>query len=72
MNNMYECNYYKMYFIIFIYLGKIYLLYSWLLGRNDFETVLIDSFNVERIVFGICVYMMWDFCGCKDFRLKRR
>lgn len=52
--------------------GKTHLLYSWLLGRNDLETVPTDSFNVERIVSGTCVYMMWDLCGCKDFRLKRR
>lgn len=52
--------------------GKTHLLYSWLLGRNDLETVPTDSFNVERIVSGTSVYMMWDLCGCKDFRLKRR
>lgn len=52
--------------------GKTHLLYSWLLGRNDLETVPTDSFNVERIVSGTCVYMMWDLCGCNDFRLKRR
>lgn len=62
----------KSYIYLIIYLGKTHLLYSWLLGRNDLETVPTDSFNVERIVSGTCVYMMWDLCGCKDFRLKRR
>ncbi|XP_048737761.1 uncharacterized protein LOC125652519 [Ostrea edulis] len=51
--------------------GKTHLLYSWLLGRNDLDTIPTDSFNVER-VSSDSVYMMWDLCGREDFRLKRR
>ncbi|XP_061194354.1 uncharacterized protein LOC133202529 [Saccostrea echinata] len=52
--------------------GKTLLLYSWVLGTNDLDTVPTDSFNVERVTLDGKVYMMWDLCGRKDFRLKRR
>ncbi|XP_062600690.1 uncharacterized protein LOC134262328 [Saccostrea cucullata] len=52
--------------------GKTHLLYSWVLGTNDLDTVPTDSFNVERVAVEGKVYMVWDLCGRKDFRLKRR